>query len=88
MSMLHCEDIGIHYALTLAEWRRRFQAAREEVRALGFDERFLRMWDYYLAYCEGGFRERYIGDVQLVLGKMHSTRAIVGDPKPAQVVAV
>jgi cyclopropane-fatty-acyl-phospholipid synthase len=87
MSMTHCEDIGIHYALTLAEWRRRFQAAREGVRRLGFDERFLRMWDYYLAYCEGGFRERYIGDVQLVLGKMHSSRALFGDPKPAEAVA-
>jgi len=87
MSMTHCEDIGIHYALTLAEWRRRFQAAREDVRRLGFDERFMRMWDYYLAYCEGGFRERYIGDVQLVLGKMHSSRALFGDPKPAAAVA-
>ncbi len=87
MSMTHCEDIGIHYALTLAEWRRRFQAAREDVRRLGFDERFMRMWDYYLAYCEGGFRERYIGDVQLVLGKMHSSRALFGDPKPAEAVA-
>ncbi len=87
MSMTHCEDIGIHYALTLAEWRRRFQAAREDVRRLGFDERFMRMWDYYLAYCEGGFRERYIGDVQLVLGKMHSSRALFGDPRPAEAVA-
>jgi cyclopropane-fatty-acyl-phospholipid synthase len=87
LSMTHCEDIGIHYALTLAEWRRRFQAAREDVRRLGFDQRFMRMWDYYLAYCEGGFRERYIGDVQLVLGKMHSSRALFGDPKPAEAVA-
>ena len=87
MSMTQCEDIGIHYALTLAEWRRRFQAAREDVRRLGFDERFMRMWDYYLAYCEGGFRERYIGDVQLVLGKMHSSRALFGDPKPVEAVA-
>jgi cyclopropane-fatty-acyl-phospholipid synthase len=45
------------------------------------------MWDYYLAYCEGGFRERYIGDVQLVLGKMHSSRALFGDPNPAEAVA-
>ncbi len=83
LSMLHCEDIGTHYALTLAEWRRRFLEAKEEVRKLGFDDRFLRMWEYYLAYCEGGFRERYIGDVQLVLGKMHSARNLFTDPKPA-----
>jgi cyclopropane-fatty-acyl-phospholipid synthase len=61
------EDIGTHYALTLHEWRRRFLDRLPEVRHLGFDERFVRMWDYYLAYCEGAFRERYISDVQLVL---------------------
>jgi cyclopropane-fatty-acyl-phospholipid synthase len=69
MQLFHLEDIGMHYALTLNEWRRRFLAHLGDVRPLGFDERFMRMWDYYLAYCEGAFRERYIGDVQLVLGK-------------------
>ncbi|MFZ1131347.1 MAG: class I SAM-dependent methyltransferase, partial [Terriglobales bacterium] len=56
--------------LTLKEWRRRFLAQLDEVRQLGFDERFIHMWDYYLAYCEGAFRERYIGDVQLLLSKV------------------
>jgi cyclopropane-fatty-acyl-phospholipid synthase len=69
MQLFHLEDIGMHYALTLNEWRRHFLAHLSEVRLLGFDERFIRMWDYYLAYCEGAFRERYISDVQLVLGK-------------------
>jgi cyclopropane-fatty-acyl-phospholipid synthase len=87
MSMLHLEDIGLHYALTLAEWRRRFLERIEEVKKLGFDERFIRMWDYYLAYCEGGFRERYIGDVQLLLGKMHSSRVLFTDPMPAAAAA-
>jgi cyclopropane-fatty-acyl-phospholipid synthase len=70
MKLCRFEDIGMHYALTLHEWRRRFLERLAEVRQLGFDERFLRMWDYYLAYCEGAFREGYIGDVQLVLGKL------------------
>lgn len=62
----HIEDIGRDYALTLRDWRARFLASLEQVRAQGFDERFCRMWDYYLAYCEGAFRERAISTVQLV----------------------
>jgi len=60
------EDIGLDYARTLADWRSRFLAAREQVTAMGFDQRFQRMWDYYLCYCEGAFRERAISTVQLV----------------------
>lgn len=59
------EDIGMDYARTLYDWRRRFLDSLEQVRAQGFDERFCRMWDYYLAYCEGAFRERAISTVQL-----------------------
>ncbi|HEY8287833.1 MAG TPA: class I SAM-dependent methyltransferase [Acetobacteraceae bacterium] len=50
------ETFGASYARTLAEWRRRFHDAWPEIERLGFDTRFRRMWDYYLAYCEGGFR--------------------------------
>jgi cyclopropane-fatty-acyl-phospholipid synthase len=80
LTLMHAEDIGLSYALTLAEWRRRFLDARAEVLRLGFDERFIRMWDYYLAYCEGAFRERYIGDSQLLFTKMHSPAPVLGDP--------
>jgi cyclopropane-fatty-acyl-phospholipid synthase len=66
---VHLEDIGPHYAETLARWRGNFFAQLERVRSLGFDERFIRMWDFYLAYCEGGFRERDIGTVQMLLAK-------------------
>ena len=52
------ENFGLSYAKTLAEWRRRFEARREEVAAQGFDERFQRLWTYYLCYCEAGFREK------------------------------
>jgi cyclopropane-fatty-acyl-phospholipid synthase len=61
------EDIGIHYAPTLRLWREAFLARRAEVRALGFDERFVRMWEYYLAVCEATFGTRTLGDLQLVL---------------------
>jgi cyclopropane-fatty-acyl-phospholipid synthase len=63
------EDIGPHYATTLAHWRARFRGRAAEIRALGFAEEFLRMWDYYFCYCEAGFLERAIGDVQLLLVK-------------------
>jgi cyclopropane-fatty-acyl-phospholipid synthase len=81
MQLFQLEDIGMHYALTLKEWRRRFLESLSEVRHLKFDERFVRMWDYYLAYCEGAFRERYISDVQLVLGKVTSKIQMMNEPK-------
>jgi cyclopropane-fatty-acyl-phospholipid synthase len=65
----HLEDITAHYATTLQRWRERFLAATERVAELGYDERFRRMWELYLCYCEGGFRERRIQDVQLLLAK-------------------
>jgi cyclopropane-fatty-acyl-phospholipid synthase len=60
-------EIGHHYPATLRAWRERFLARYEEVRGLGFDETFRRTWEFYLAYCEAGFRHGAIGDVQLVL---------------------
>jgi cyclopropane-fatty-acyl-phospholipid synthase len=69
LRLVHLEDITPHYARTLREWRRRFFAHIEKVRALGFSDTFIRMWEYYLCYCEGGFAERYIGDVQMLFVK-------------------
>ncbi|MEM7167368.1 MAG: class I SAM-dependent methyltransferase, partial [Planctomycetota bacterium] len=69
------DDIGFHYALTLRDWRQRFQARRGAVLDLGFDERFLRMWEYYLTYCEAGFRERQIRDFQILFAKPFNRRA-------------
>ena len=69
MQMVHLRDITRDYALTLAHWRERFLAAQAAVRQLGFDQTFVRMWEFYLAYCEGGFRERIIGTVQLAFAK-------------------
>ena len=69
MQLVGLEEIGIHYARTLADWRKRFWASIDKVRACGFDETFIRMWDFYLCYCEGGFRERAIGTSQLLMAK-------------------
>src|SRR5271165_625836 len=69
MSLHYAEDIGVHYAETLKAWRERFLARIGQVKALGFDQTFLRTWEYYLAYCEGAFREGYVGDIQLLLRK-------------------
>jgi cyclopropane-fatty-acyl-phospholipid synthase len=67
LALVHLEDFGHSYALTLQAWRERFLAHLPEVRAQGFDARFCRLWEFYLAYCEGGFRERSIGVSHLLL---------------------
>ncbi|MEH6580770.1 MAG: cyclopropane-fatty-acyl-phospholipid synthase family protein [Halioglobus sp.] len=69
LQIVHLRDITEDYAVTLAQWRERFMAKINEVKAMGFDEEFIRMWEYYLCYCEGGFRERIIGTVQLAFAK-------------------
>ena len=69
LQLLQQDDFGPSYACTLRIWRERFLAQLTEVRRQGFDRRFERMWEFYLAYCEGGFRERSIGVSHLVFGK-------------------
>ena len=69
MRLFHLEDITPHYARTLREWRERFFARLRDVRRLGYPEQFIRMWEYYLCYCEAGFAEHYIGDVQMLFTK-------------------
>jgi len=66
--MVHeVDEIGAHYAETLRRWRASFLAQLDEVRALGYDRRFERTWDFYLAFCEAAFRTRALRDVQLTL---------------------
>ncbi|RYD97884.1 MAG: class I SAM-dependent methyltransferase [Sphingobacteriales bacterium] len=67
LRLIGLQDIGQSYALTLNHWRQRFFAALPEVQALGFDARFIRMWEFYLCYCEGGFKEGAISTVQMLL---------------------
>jgi cyclopropane-fatty-acyl-phospholipid synthase len=69
------DNIGDHYATTLRHWRRRFWIKIDEVRELGFDDRFVRMWDFYLASCEAAFLNRTIGDLQLQLSRAGEARS-------------
>ncbi|MDJ0940866.1 MAG: cyclopropane-fatty-acyl-phospholipid synthase family protein [Woeseiaceae bacterium] len=78
MRSVHIEDIGPHYATTLRDWRERFNAKLDEVRALGYSDEFIRMWTYYLCYCEGAFIERTIGNVQMHIAKPDARPDVVG----------
>ena len=69
LQVVAIDDITRDYANTLAVWRERFFERLEDVKVQGFDDIFIRMWDFYLAYCEGGFRERTISTVQMVMAK-------------------
>jgi cyclopropane-fatty-acyl-phospholipid synthase len=69
LRLFHLEDITSSYVKTLKQWRERFWESIDHVRALGYSESFIRVWDFYLTYCEAGFQERYIGDAQLLLVK-------------------
>ncbi|PMW98031.1 SAM-dependent methyltransferase [Pseudomonas sp. FW215-R2] len=69
MNLLHMEDFGLHYARTLRLWHENFRHAHGRLSELGYDDYFLRLWEFYLCYCEGGFLERTIGTAQLLLAK-------------------
>ncbi len=75
LALIELADFGDSYATTLRAWRHRFMAQLARVRAQGFDERFIRMWEFYLCYCEGGFRERSIGVAHLLMAKPGYRRA-------------
>jgi len=66
----HLENIGVHYARTLYEWRKNFNANLDQVKTLGFDQNFIRMWNYYFSSCEAAFSTRWINDVQLVITRI------------------
>ena len=80
LSMYHAENWGTHYARTLHGWRVRFHQNLDRVRALGFDDRFIRMWDLYLAYCTAAFLERHAGLFQMLLVKNNSQRTLFNEP--------
>jgi cyclopropane-fatty-acyl-phospholipid synthase len=77
------EDIGPHYARTIRHWRERFLRNLPQVRRQGFDERFVRMWDFYLASCEAAFEERYTSVVQIMLARSADRQASFVPPIPA-----
>lgn len=90
LSLHHAQQIGTHYARTLHQWRERFHERLADVHRLGFDARFVRMWDLYLGYCEAAFQDRHIGDVQLLLVKAGASTALYGEPwaQPRHAVAL
>jgi len=80
LELKHLEDITPHYARTLKLWRDNFLAQVDKIRALGYNEEFIRMWDYYFCYCEGGFAEHVIGDVQMLFSKpLYRGKSVLGD---------
>ena len=90
LQVVNLEDITPHYVETLRRWRSQFAAHSDELASLGYDERFQRLWTLYLCYCEAGFAERRICDLQLVLAKPRcrvATRSLAGERTPALPVA-
>ncbi|MBV6288196.1 SAM-dependent methyltransferase [Pseudomonas aegrilactucae] len=75
LNLHHMEDFGLHYARTLRCWHHNLQKARQPLQALGYDDSFYRLWEFYLCYCEGGFMERAIGTAQLLLAKSEARPA-------------
>ena len=73
MVIKQLHDYGYDYAYTLRDWRAAFMAKRDEIIALGYDEAFIRLWEFYFCYCEGGFLERTIGVVQVTAVKPKNT---------------
>jgi cyclopropane-fatty-acyl-phospholipid synthase len=77
LKIFHLQDIGPHYARTLASWRRNFFDHLAAVRKLGFNDQFIRLWEFYLCSCEGAFTERALGDAQLLLTKPACRRGVI-----------
>jgi len=77
LGLIELFDLGESFALTLNHWRRRFESEWDGIREMGFDESFRRRWRFYLAYCEGGFAERAISDVQLLLARPEFRKPVV-----------
>jgi cyclopropane-fatty-acyl-phospholipid synthase len=82
LKLVHLEDVGPHYATTLRKWRENFFRNIQAVRGLGYPESFIRMWEFYLCYCEGGFEERAIGNVHMLLAKPANRRDSLVMPLP------
>jgi cyclopropane-fatty-acyl-phospholipid synthase len=88
MTVAHVDDITDHYVHTLRHWRANFERNIDKLTDLGYDERFRRIWTLYLAYCEAGFVERRIRDVQVVLTKPDGLASVVSQPEPVRALSV
>ncbi len=72
LTVVNFEDITSHYAETLKRWRINFLNSIDKVKKMGFSESFINMWEFYFVYCEAGFAERHIGDVQIIFAKSNA----------------
>jgi cyclopropane-fatty-acyl-phospholipid synthase len=82
LRLVHLEDITPHYVETLRRWRERFLGNWERIRRQGFDEEFRRLWEFYFSYCEGGFAEAVLGNVQMIFAKPRARRVLAAAPGP------
>jgi len=80
LRMVELEDIGPHYVKTLATWREALLARTSEAQAMGYSQAFLRQWEFYFAYCEGGFAERHISDVHMLFERPGARPAPLARP--------
>ena len=87
MQAVHLEDLTPHYAETLRRWQQNFAAHADSLGELGYDERFRRLWTFYLCWCEAGFAERRICDIQLLLAKPQWAIAARSDVRSAAIAA-
>jgi cyclopropane-fatty-acyl-phospholipid synthase len=76
MRFVQAQDLSPHYAETLRRWRAAFLARLDEIRSLGYSEQFIRLWNYYLSYCEAAFEERCVGVLQILLEKPDCRRQL------------
>ncbi|PHU21582.1 hypothetical protein BC332_06689 [Capsicum chinense] len=79
LCVVHLEEIGIHYYQTLRCWRKNFLKNKSQIHALGFDDKFIRTWEYYFDYCAAGFKTCTLGDYQIVFSRPGNV-ATFGDP--------
>ncbi len=87
LRLVHLEDITPHYAETLLRWRKNFLSNWDQIRDLGFSEEFRRLWEFYFCYCEGGFREAVLGDVQMLFAKPRASGQVGGIANAREVKA-
>jgi cyclopropane-fatty-acyl-phospholipid synthase len=85
LRLVELDDIGANYPVTLKHWREALDAAHDRALMLGYDERFLRMWRFYFAYCEAGFLERRISDVHMTFAGRAWRRMPPARDEPAEV---
>ncbi len=88
LRLVHAEDFGPHYAETLRRWRRAFHDQLDEVRRLGYSDQFVRLWNYYLCYCEAAFEERHVGVLQVQFDKPQCRRQAAFLPASGAVAEV